>query len=133
MIRLRKREAISRESAIEQLRTELSRRACGEKSICRLAAESGIFCQGFKRLSDIELRRRYGWIAKRYRGISRPQLEEIADAWQMARQEVTGLPTSCDVQQVEHDACGGWSDFSDGELADFLEQLTGKKIRIAAG
>lgn len=123
-------ESVSRETVIGLLRTELSRRACGDVSICRLAADSGIFCKGFRRLTDIELRRRYAWIAKRYPGLSRRQLEEIADAWQLARQEITGLPTSCDVQEVEHDACGGWSDFSDEELAGFLEELTGKTVLV---
>lgn len=113
----------TRESLIQALRTELSRRANGETSICMLAAKNGIFCKGFRRYSDGELRERYGWISKKYPDVPREELEEIADRWQMARQEVDGVPTACDVQQLEHDGCNGWDDFSDQELAQFLRDL----------
>jgi hypothetical protein len=114
---------MSRDILIAALRSELARRANGEMSICRLAAEQGIFCKGMSRYSDTELRDRYSWIVCRNRGISREQLEDVADRWQMARQDVDNVPTSCDAQQIEHDTCGGWDDFSDAELSRFLTDL----------
>jgi hypothetical protein len=124
-------EYISRPTLIRTLREELSRRANGEMSICRLAAETGIFCKGFRRFTDAELRDRFGWIAKKHPDAPREELEEIADRWQMARQDVLGATTSCDVQQLEHDACGGWDDFSDADLARFLRELTGRSVEVS--
>lgn len=116
---------ISRSDLIATLRDELSRRA-GDMSICKLAAQTGVFCKGFRRYSDDELKARYGWIAKKNPDASRQELEEIADRWQLAREDVLGAKTSCDVQQLEHDTCGGWDDFSDEDLANFLRELTGR-------
>ncbi len=115
----------ARASLITELRNELALRANGDMSICRLAAETGVFCRGFRRYSDEELRQRYDWIAKKTE--TRGELEDVADRWQMARQEVDHVPTSCDVQQIEHDGCNGWDDFSDDELSRFLTALKGKK------
>jgi hypothetical protein len=122
-------EFISRPALIAALREELLRRA-GEMSICKLAARTGILCKGFRRYSDAELRERYGWIAKKNPDADRGDLEEIADRWQLARQEVVGALTSCDVQQLEHDTCGGWDDFADDELARFLRELTGRTVVV---
>jgi hypothetical protein len=125
-----KPEFISRPTLIVALREELSRRANGEMSICRLAAKTGVFCKGFRRYSDDELKERYGWIVERKPDISRGEHEEVADRWQMARQDVLGATTSCDVQQLEHDACGGWEDFSNEDLARFLRELTGRNVAV---
>ena len=48
-----KSDSISRPVLIAALREELSRRARGEMSICRLAAETGVFCKGFRRYTDL--------------------------------------------------------------------------------
>lgn len=123
-------EFISRPALIVALREELSSRANGETSICGLAAKTGVFCKGFRRYSNDELKERYGWIVDRNPDVSRGELEEIADRWQLARQEVLGVATSCDVQQLEHDACGGWDDFSNDDLARFFRELTGRKVNV---
>lgn len=120
---------LSRQSLIDALRRELAKRADGQ-SICSLAAQHGIFCGGFRRFSDDELRERFAWLARKRPGASRQELETLGDAWQVARQEVSGLATSCDVQSREHDLCNGWDDFSDGELVAFYRQLTGKTVTV---
>jgi hypothetical protein len=102
-----------------------------ESSICKVAAERGIFCQGFHRYSDGTLRRCYSWLDKRRPGLSREELEDLANRWQLARQEVDQLPLACDVQQKEHDSCGGWDDFSNEELSGFYHELTGRRLVIA--
>lgn len=127
-----KPEIISRPALIAALRDELVSRA-GETSICKLAAQTGIFCKGFRRYSDDELRARYGWISKKNAGAPREELEEIADRWQLARQDVLGALSSCDVQQLEHDSCGGWDDFTDEQLAVFLRELTGRSVTVSGG
>ncbi|MEA2489011.1 MAG: hypothetical protein QOH21_803 [Acidobacteriota bacterium] len=123
-------DSLSRPTLIVALRDELSRRARGEMSICRLAAETGVFCKGFRRYTDAQLRERYGWISKKNPGAPREELEGVADRWQLARQDVVGAATACDVQQLEHDACGGWDDFSNDELARFLLELTGRRVEV---
>jgi hypothetical protein len=123
-------EVATRESLIGALRTELASRANGEMSICKLAAQTGIFCKGFGRYSDAELKRRFGWIVKGTPSIKREELEEVADRWQLARQDVDGVATACDVQQMEHDMCGGWDDFSNEQLSTFMRELTGRSVEV---
>jgi hypothetical protein len=122
---------IYRTEAIDRLREEFLKRLDGDTSICRYAAESGLFCRGFARYSDRELRQRYDWIARRRPYLSRPELEAIADRWQLARQEVGELPIACDVQQRVHDTCRGWDDFSNEDLSRFLFELNGKNVVVA--
>lgn len=121
----------ARAEVIDLLRKELVQRANGEKSACKVAADENIFCRGFARYTDLELRRRYDWIARRNPKMKRKELEEIADRWQMARQDVGNLPVACDVQQKVHDTCRGWDDFTNEELSRFYYEMTGKEIVIA--
>lgn len=117
-------DIVVRESLIDRLRKELVRLAGDDRSICRLAGEHGIFCLGFKRFSDPDLRRRLHWIARRRPDATRAEMEDLGDRWQLARQEVGGLATSCDVQMREHDLCGGWDDFNDEELLRLYNELS---------
>ena len=121
---------ISRAEVISLLRNELALLTDDENSICKIAAEKGIFCRGFHRYSDRELKDRYGWIYRKQPGGSRADLEAVANRWQLARQDVTAQPTSCDVQQLEHDSCQGWDDFTSSELALFYCELTGKTLSV---
>jgi hypothetical protein len=123
-------EITTRPAVIVALREELSHRA-GDMSICKLAAKTGVFCKGFRRYSDAQLTERYDWIASKNPEMTRGELEEIADRWQLARQDVLGTSTSCDTQQLEHDTCGGWDDFTDADLVRFLRELTGRTVVIA--
>jgi hypothetical protein len=123
-------EMIAREEAIKILRSEFLKLVDDEKSICKVAAERGIFCKGFQRYSDFELRKRYRWIARKDRRYTREEIEDLANRWQLARQDVDELPLACDVQQAEHDSCRGWDDFSNEELAKFLYQMTGRNIAV---
>ena len=121
-------EPISRQSLIAGLRQEVMERADG-RSICSLAAEKNIFCHGFHRFSEVELRQRFSWLSRKRPATTLLGLERLADAWQLARQEVLAVPTSCDVQSQEHDLCNGWEDFSDDDLARFYAELTGCEKR----
>ena len=122
---------ITRTDAIRNLRRELMANTDAETSVCKVASDRGVFCNGFKRYSDTELRGRYDWIVAKNPLMSRAELERIANDWQLAQQEVNDLPFACDVQQRLHDTCRGWDDFSNEQLAKFYFQLTGQEIMIA--
>lgn len=126
-----KPDSIERSQAIKLLRGELLKRLDRDTSACRLAAEKGIFCRGFARYGDSELRRKYDWIVRRRPGMDRQELEEIANRWQLHGQEVNQLPIACDVQQQEHDMCCGWDDFTNEELSRFYLEMTGQRIVVA--
>ena len=117
-------DAISRESLIAALRQELSRRA-GDRTVCGAVAEQNIFCGGYKRFSDDELRDRFAWLVRKCPLATRPEIEGLIDAWHLARQEVGGFATTCDMQQVERDFCSGWDDFWTDDLAKFYFELMG--------
>ena len=121
---------VPRNEAIARLRRELVELTDEENSICKVAAEKGLFCRGFLRYSDGELRKRYDWIADRRPDLTREELEVIANDWQLAQQEVFDLPIACDVQQRVHDTCRGWNDFTNEQLAKFYGQITGQEIAI---
>lgn len=123
-------ESIERSKAIDILRFELMKWTDNETSACKFAAEAGVFCRGFARYGDGELRRKFNWITRRRPDMGREELTEVANRWQLARQEVDALPVACDVQQMEHDMCGGWDDFSNDELSRFYAELTGKTIEV---
>jgi hypothetical protein len=125
-----KPKSIERSEAIKLLRQELLERLDSENSACRLAADKGIFCRGFAQYDDGELRRRYSWITRRRPDLSRAELEEIANRWQLARQEVDRLPIACDVQERERDTCLGWSEFTNEQLSVYLFELTGRNIVV---
>ncbi len=125
-----KPQSIERSEAINLLRSELLEHTDSETSACKYAAERGVFCRGFAQYGEGQLRRKYNWITRRQPDMTREELEEIANRWQLARQEVDALPIACDVQQIEHDMCRGWDDFSNEELARFYAELTGKDIIV---
>lgn len=121
---------MKREEAIARIREELIRLTDGDTCMCKVAADRRIFCNGFKRFTDQELRDRYWWIVRRRPDITRAELEKIANDWQLTQQDVKNLPTACDVQTKVHDTCGGWTDFTDDQLVSFYEQMTGQRISI---
>lgn len=122
---------VTRKEAIDLLRAELLKKVDDETCICQAAAEGKIFCHGFSRYGDRELRARYHWLVRKRPTATREQLEELANEWQLARQEVRHTALACDVQQAEHDSCRGWDDFSNEDLARFVQELMGKPVVVA--
>ncbi len=122
---------IDRNEAIDILRAAmLTRIGDSDMSACRCAAEQGVFCRGFARFSETELRQSYDWITRRSPSLTRNQLEGIADRWQLARQEVVEVPIACDMQQKSGDMCRGWSDFPNDKLSLFIKEMTGKSVIV---
>jgi len=120
-----------REELIDLIRSELVKLTDEENSICKVAAEKGIFCRGFSRYSDRDLRRKFDWIVRKRPSLTRGQLETIANDWQLAEQQVHERPIACDVQKDIHDICFGWDDFSTDQLEKVYSELTVKRSVVA--
>lgn len=125
-------ETVTRTEAIARLRMALMELTDQENCMCKVAAERGIFCSGFQRFTEGELRERYWWIVRKRPQITREELEAIANDWQLAQQDVRDLPIACDVQSQLHDTCRGWNDFTDQQLAAHLRQVTGNNVRVVS-
>lgn len=121
---------ITRDEAIKRLRAVLQQETDEETSICKAAADRGIFCRGFRHYGDAELRRRYDWIVRKRPDIARPELERLANEWQLAQQQVHDIPFACDVQAQLHDTCMGWDDFTSEQLQQFVTELTGRAVNV---
>ena len=72
-------ETITRNEAISRLREVLLSITDEETCVCKAATERNVFCRGFRRLDDKELRERYWWIVRRRPDITREELEGIAE------------------------------------------------------
>ncbi len=127
---LLKVEHLSRPKAIERLRERLKTFTDDDHCVCAAVGRLGIFCRGFRRLSPEEFRRRFDWIARKRPGASRETLEELASLYHLARQEVTGAATCCDLETREHSGCDGWNAFDNRALEQFCLALTGRPVRI---
>ena len=122
---------MSRAEALARLRAKLHGLVDDGHCACAVASRLGLPCGGFAQFSDEELRHRFSWIARTLpRSTPRSGLENAIDAYLVGRQEVTGLPTTCDVETREHDVCAGWSAFDDTALAELYWKVFGQKIRI---
>lgn len=121
---------VTRETAVAQLRRKLISLQEDGKSVCRIAAEKGLFCRGFNQDSDDELRFRYAAAIKDAPDLTRAELEERANAWQLARQKQEGTLLCCDVQFMTYETCRAWDDFSNEELSRFCDEMLGEKVRV---
>lgn len=121
-------EGISRKELIDLVRAELMKHTDDETSLCKAAGVGHFFCGGLPALADDDLRARYAWIVRKRPGISRAELESIANLWQLTQQEVRNLPTACDVQAIARDTCAGWLAFTNEQLSHFYFELTGRVV-----
>lgn len=113
----------AREQTIDALRGRLTRIAGSDASLCRVAAERGIFCRGFRRWHISEFDRRWRGAIGRSTHLSRAQMERFADLWQLTEQICRGASLACDAASADGSPCGGWEEFSDEELARFCREL----------
>jgi hypothetical protein len=123
---------MTRQEAVQAIRRKILEMVDDEHSMCRIAAEKGIFCHGFRQHTDEELRERYDWLLRNKPDMSREELEDLANRWQLARQVVNQVPVSCDAQTIERDTCRGWDTFDDDALARFYLELLGVQVEIVA-
>jgi hypothetical protein len=123
-------ETWSRAEAIGRLRAALVALTDEEHSICQVAAERGIFCHGFARWNAVEFDRRWKSAIGRSTHLSRPQMEEFANLWQLAEQIRQRVALACDAKTIGGRACRGWDEFSSAEISRFCADLLGKSIVV---
>ena len=121
---------MTRAEAIDALRSKILSLTDDDHCACRVASELHLFCGGFSRWKSDELRKRYDWIVRKWPHLTRRELEDLANRWQLARQFVQGTELSCDTQAIEHKQCKGWDEFSDAELAAHVHKLCGEEAEI---
>jgi len=122
---------LTRVQAIDAIRRAILKLVDDEHSACEVAAEKGVFCHGFRRYSDEELRKRYKWLMKGKESMGREELEDLANRWQIARRVVDGTPICCDAQTQEQDTCRGWEDFDNPTLSKYYKELLGKEVTVS--
>jgi hypothetical protein len=122
---------ITRREAIDDLRAMLSTLTDDRTCVCEAVGRAGIFCRGLSRLKSYELRDRYHWIARTRARITRAELEDLVNRWQLARQFVRGTTLACDTEQLEQRGCRGWDEFDDPTLARFHQEVCGEEVEIA--
>ncbi len=122
---------MTREEAIETLRSRLVALAGGGSSMCRVAAERGIFCRGFRRWNDHDFHQRWSVVLGESNHLSRAQVEQIADLWQLAEQARYRVGLACDACTGRSGTvCRGWDEFSNEALATFCAELLGRRVRV---
>jgi hypothetical protein len=123
-------EVWTRAQAIGNLRRGLLALCDGEHSMCEVAADQGIFCRGFRRWHDAEFHRRWKPALGRSTHLSRPQIERLANVWQLAEQVRCRVPLACDVQTDLRGPCRGWNEFSDETLARYCWEILGRNVIV---
>ncbi|MDQ5857475.1 MAG: hypothetical protein M3542_04255 [Acidobacteriota bacterium] len=121
---------LSRPQAIERIRGALLARKEEAECACGVAARMGIFCHGFRELSDAQFRKRFEWIAVKRPKASRAELEQLVSLYHLGRQEARAAALCCDVETREHCACDGWNRFDNEALEKFCLELTGRPVQI---
>ena len=127
---VRPAETWTREDAIARLRPVL-RELCGaEQSLCRLAAEQGSFCGGFRRWPAREFHRRFRPHIGTSTHLTRTQMEAFADIWQLSEQLRLGVTLACDAASRSPGACRGWEELSDADLEISCREFLGKAVTV---
>lgn len=101
------------------------------KSMCQIASEKNVLCRGFHRDTADELRWRYAHQLPNAADLSRSELEQLANAWQIERQLRGKKLLCCDVQYMFYETCRGWDDFTNEELSRFCRELTGENVSVS--
>jgi len=123
-------EHLTRPEAIARLRERLKTFAENDHCVCETVGRLGVFCGGFKRLSDAEFKQRFQWIAVRRPNDPRQGLEALASMYHEGRQEATGAEICCDIETKEHGGCDGWNQFDATALERFHLAMMGSPIKV---
>lgn len=117
----------NRGETIARLREALLALTDDERSICQIAGERGIFCRGFRRWNAPEFDRRWRDAIGRSTHLSRAQMEEFANLWQISEQLRQRVSFACDAKSKGLGGCRGWDEFSNAELSRFCADLLGSR------
>lgn len=120
----------TRPEAIGRLRSSLRKLSDEEHSMCQVAAERGIFCRGFRRWPDHEFHERWTAIIGESTHLTRAQMEELANIWQLGEQIRFRVCLACDAQTISHGACRGWDEFSNEALGRFCDEVLGRNVVV---
>jgi hypothetical protein len=123
-------KTITRTCAVDALREYFLKHVDENHSVCSVAAQRGVFCNGYRQWNDQELREKFSWIAGPRRQMTRSRLEQVIDSYQRARQEALEVPLACDAKRIDQDACRGWDEFTDSDLARFHQELLGAEVKV---
>jgi hypothetical protein len=123
-------KTMQRADAVAAVKSRLQDMVSEGHCACEVVSRSQLFCHGFSQWSFEDLKRRYWWLADRRPGITRAELERLANIWQVARQQVLGTELSCDTQTLEHDTCHGWDQWDNPTLARFVRELCHEDVQV---
>lgn len=119
-----------RGEAVARLRQALLTLVDDEHSICQVAAERGIFCRGFRRWNASDFDQRWRSAIGRSSHLSRAQMEEFANLWQLSEQLRQRVSLACDVKSNSFVGCRGWDEFSNAELSRFCADVLGSNVQV---
>jgi hypothetical protein len=126
-------ELWTRAEAIRELREALVK-LCGEgRSMCREAADRGIFCRGFRQWPEREFHDLWKPLIGASTHLSRAQMERFADIWQLSEQVRQGQALACDAQVIHPGACRGWDEFSNVDLSRHCAEILGRRVVVSDG
>ncbi len=127
------KEVWTRAEAITRLRESLVK-ICGDgRSMCQAAADRGIFCRGFRQWPEREFHDLWKPLIGVSTHLSRAQMEQFADLWQLSEQIRQGLTLACDAQVVRPGVCRGWDEFSNVDLSGFCAEILGRRVVVSDG
>lgn len=119
-----------RGEAVTRLRQALLTLCDGEHSMCQVAAERGFFCRGFRRWNASEFDRRWRFAIGRSTHLSRAQMEEFANVWQLSEQFRQHVALACDTGRNGPGGCRGWDEFSNADLSRFCADVLGSSVQV---
>ena len=123
-------EVWSRPEAIARLRAALLALTDEENSICQVAGKLGIFCRGFRRWNASEFDRRWRGAIGRSTHLSRAQMEDFANLWQLSEQIRQRVAFACDAKTEGGGTCRGWDEFSNADLGRFCADVLGRNVEV---
>jgi hypothetical protein len=119
-----------RREAVAKLRSALLAVTDDEHTLCQVAAERRIFCHGFRRWSEPEFDKRWRRAIGRSTHLSRAQMEEFANLWQLSEQLRCRVALACDACTSKSGPCRGWDEFSNEELSRFCSDVLGVNVEV---
>ena len=98
--------------------------------MCQIAAQKGIFCRGFRRWHDSEFHKKWKSAIGVSSHLTREQMEEFANLWQLAEQVRLRVCFACDAETLSHGACRGWDEFRNDDLARYCADVLGASVQV---
>lgn len=120
----------TRDEAIRRLRQALLELTDEDHSMCQVAAKKGVFCRGFRRWHDSEFSRKWKPAIGSSTYLTRCQMEEFANLWQLAEQVRLRVCFACDAETIADGACRGWNEFGNDQLAWYCADVLKANVRV---